>query len=154
VISLSLTPKQIVAYGNGRGLIGPHRLFGPGTLYHPVLYALIVGTLLPLPFWLWNRKYSNSRIPFLHTPLLLIGVTRFPQAAGINFSSWFATGFVFQYLIKKRNFAWWRKYNYITSSGLDSGTFLAIVVIFFCFQYRKDGLILSWWGNEVWKNSK
>jgi hypothetical protein len=48
-------------------------------------------------------------------------VSYIPPATGINYSSWFAVGFVFQYLIRRRNFAWWSKFNYITSAAMDSG---------------------------------
>lgn len=106
-----------------RGLIGPSRQFGSHTLYHPQLYAIIVGALLPIPFWLWQRRYPNSWIRFVSTPVVLNGVSSIPPATGINYSSWFVVGFVFQYLVRKRNFAWWSKFNYVTSAALDSGEF-------------------------------
>lgn len=104
-----------------RGLIGPTRQFGPGSLYQPTLYALVVGAILPLPFWLWQRRYPNSWVKFVSAPVVLSGVSYIPPAGGINYSAWFATGFVFQYLVRKRNFAWWSKFNYLTSAALDSG---------------------------------
>jgi OPT family oligopeptide transporter len=103
------------------GLIGPRREFGAGSLYHPQLYAMIVGAFLPIPFWLWQRRYPHSWLKLISTPVLLNGITYIPPATGINYSAWFAVGFVFQYLIRKRNFAWWSKYNYATSAALDSG---------------------------------
>ena len=139
-----------------RGLIGPTRQFGEGTLYHPELYAIIIGAALPIPFWLWQRRYPNSWVKFVSTPVLLNGVSAIPPASGINYSAWFATGFVFQYLVRKRNFAWWSKFNYVTSAALDSGAFgglelfeldtvlmlfftgtsMSILVIFFSLQVR------------------
>jgi hypothetical protein len=137
-----------------RGLIGPSRQFGTRSIYHPELFALIVGAFLPIPFYLWKRKYPNSRLSIINTPVLLNGVTQLPPAVGINFSSWFATGFIFQYLIRKKNFAWWSKYNYVTSAGFDCGTFISIIVIFFCLAYPNGGINISWWGNNVWQNSE
>jgi len=113
------------------GLIGPIREFDKHGLYRLALYALLVGALLPLPLWAWRRRFPNSRLSGISSPLLLAGNTNVPPAVGIGFSSWIATGFIFQYLIKKRNFAWWSKYNYLTSSGLDCGTCIAILAIFF-----------------------
>jgi hypothetical protein len=104
-----------------RGLIGPTRQFGKGGLYHPQLYALIVGAFLPLPFWLWQRRYPGSWIRFVSTPILMNGVAAIPPATGINYSSFLVVGFIFQYVIRKRNFAWWSKFNYVTSAALDSG---------------------------------
>ncbi|TFK50777.1 OPT superfamily oligopeptide transporter [Heliocybe sulcata] len=136
------------------GLVGPSRQFGDGTLYHPQLYAIIVGAILPVPFWLWQRRYPNSWVKFVNTPVVLNGVSGIPPATGINYSSWFAVGFIFQFLIRRRNFAWWSKFNYITSAGLDTGTAISLIFIFFTLQFPKNGNIqLRWWGNDVWKNT-
>lgn len=132
------------------GIIGPTRQFGKGTLYYPELYAIIVGAFLPVPFWLWQRRYPNSWVRFVSTPVVLNGVSYIPPAAGINYSAWFAVGFVFQYLIRKWNFAWWSKFNYVTSAALDSGTVLSLIVIFFTLDTPKGGLYINWWGNTVY----
>ncbi|KAG9312163.1 OPT-domain-containing protein [Chiua virens] len=135
------------------GLIGPARQFGAGSLYQPELYAIIVGAILPLPFWLWQRRYPNSWVKFVSTPVVLSGVSYIPPAGGINYSAWFATGFVFQYLVRKRNFAWWSKFNYVTSAALDSGTVLSAIVIFFTLSFPAGGVSLKWWGNTVFENT-
>jgi OPT family oligopeptide transporter len=110
------------------GLIGPSRQFGPKSMYHPEVYALIVGALLPIPFWLWTRKRPNSIVQWLNIPVLLTGVMFIPPATGINYSSWFVVGFIFQFVIRRRNFTWWSKFNYITSAALDSGTSLLLLI--------------------------
>lgn len=135
------------------GLIGPGRQFGKGALYHPQLFALIIGAFLPIPFWLWQRRYPTSWVKFISTPVLLNGVAAIPPATGINYSSWFAVGFIFQYVIRKRNFAWWSKFNYITSAALDSGTVLSLIVVFFTLEFPKGGVQLNWWGNTVYQNT-
>ena len=117
-----------------RGLIGPNRQFGSGSIYHPQLYAIIIGAFVPLPFWLWTRRYPNSWLKYISTPIILNGVSFIPPAVGINYSSWFAMGFVFQFLIRRRNFGWWSKFNYVTSAALDSGTVLSLITIFFTLQ--------------------
>lgn len=111
-------------------MIGPSRQFGKGSIYHPHLYAIIVGAFLPVPFWLWQRRYPNSWIKWVSTPVILNGVSNIPPATGINYSSWFAVGFVFQYWIRKKNFAWWSKFNYVASSALDSGKLIFDIVGF------------------------
>lgn len=110
-----------------RGLIGPSRQFGKGSIYHPHLYAMAVGVFLPLPFWFWQRRYPNSWIKYVSTPIILNGVSGIPPGTGINYSSWFAVGFIFQYLIRKRNFAWWSKFNYVASAALDTGEFVVLM---------------------------
>ena len=67
-----------------------------------------------------------------------------PPATGINYSAWFATGFVFQYLVRKRNFAWWSKFNYVTSAALDSGAcFVRRVHLIPCSCDLTPGTVLS-----------
>jgi hypothetical protein len=108
-----------------RGLIGPSRQFGRGSIYYPQLYAIIVGALLPFPFWIMQRRRPDSWAKFVSTPVVLLGVSFIPPATGINYSAWFAVGFVFQFIIRKRNFAWWSKYNYVTGAALDCGLFFS-----------------------------
>ncbi len=86
---------------------------------------------------------------------------------------WAIVGFIFQYVIRRRHFAWWAKYNYVLSAALDSGVALSVIFIFFTYvssrpcgpndeltstpslQYPKNGTIgensvLAWWGNNVY----
>lgn len=107
-----------------RGLIGPSRQFGHDSIYNPQLYAIIVGALLPLPFWIMQRRRPDSWAKYVSTPVVLLGVSYIPPATGINYSAWFAVAFVFQFVIRKRNFAWWSKYNYLTGAALDCGLFI------------------------------
>ena len=117
-----------------RGLIGPGRQFGTGSVYHPHLYAIIAGVFMPMPAYFWQRRYPKSWTRYVSTPVILAGLSAIPPATGINYSSWFLIGFIFQYLIRKRNFAWWSKFNYVLSSSLDSGTVISIMFIFFTLQ--------------------
>ncbi|KAF9012689.1 oligopeptide transporter [Cyathus striatus] len=126
-----------------------------GVYYYPHLYAIIVGAFLPLPFWFWQRRYPKSWIRYVSTPVILNGVSSIPPATGINYSSWFAVAFIFQYWIRKKNFAWWSKFNYVASSALDCGTVVSLVFIFFTLQFPKGGgIVLNWWGNFVYQRSE
>ncbi|KAI0728567.1 OPT-domain-containing protein [Fomitopsis betulina] len=135
------------------GVIGPNRQFGTSSPYHPELYALLVGAFLPIPFWLWQRRHPSSWVRYVNTPLILNGISPIPPATGINYSSWFLVGFIFQYVLRRKNFAWWSKFNYVTSAALDSGTVISLLVIFFTLEFPNGGHYLSWWGNDVWKNT-
>ncbi|TCD66757.1 hypothetical protein EIP91_000998 [Steccherinum ochraceum] len=135
------------------GLIGPSRQFGSGSIYHPELYALIVGAILPLPFWYYQRRWPNTWNKWISTPVVLNSVQFIPPATGINYSSWFVTGFIFQYFVRRKNFAWWSKFNYVTAAALDTGTLVCLLFIFFTLQVPKGGVSIEWWGNQVWKNT-
>jgi hypothetical protein len=79
-----------------RGLIGPTRQFGSGSLYHGHLWALLVGAFLPIPFWWWQRRFPDTRLKFINIPVFLSGPTYIPPATGINYSSWFLVGYIFR----------------------------------------------------------
>ena len=165
-----------------RGLIGPTRQFGNGTIYHGYVWALLFGAVIPVPFWWWQRRFPKTRLKYINIPVFLNGATFIPPATGINYSSWFLVGFIFreylfpslplssssslvdllrwvqereltaraEYLIRKRNFRWWSKFNYILSSALDSGTVLSLIVIFLALQLPKGNTLSpNWWGNTA-----
>lgn len=136
------------------GLIGPARQFGTESIYHPQLYAIAIGAVLPLPFWLWQRKWPNKYNKYINLPIILNGIGLIPPATGINYSSWFLLGFIFQFVIRRRNFVWWSKFNYVLTAAFDCGTVLSVLFIFFTLQFPKGGINLNWWGNTVYENSE
>ena len=127
-----------------RGLIGPTRQFGTNSIYHPHLYAIIAGVFIPMPAYFWQRRYPTSWTRYVSTPVIIAGLSAIPPATGINYSSWFLVGFVFQYMIRKRNFAWWSKFNYVLSSALDSGTVISIMIVFFILQVSCFSFFFGW----------
>jgi len=136
------------------GVIGPAKQFGASSIYHPLVYAVIIGAVLPIPMWLWQRRYPESWTKVVNMPIIVNAISNIPPATGINYSSYFLVGFVFQYWVRKRNFLWWSKFNYVLSAALDSGTFICLLVLFFTLQLPRNGAIeLKWWGNSVWQNT-
>lgn len=109
-----------------RGLIGPSRQFGPTSIYYPQIYAVIIGVFLPIPLWYWQKRFPNDWNKFLSTPVILNAITYVPPATGINYSSWILVGFIFQYWIRRKNLAWWTKFNYVTSAAMDIGALLCV----------------------------
>ncbi|OCB84030.1 OPT oligopeptide transporter [Sanghuangporus baumii] len=135
------------------GGIGPERMFGPGSLYRPLLWFFLIGAILPVPFYLLARRFPLSPWRFVNIPVLFAGISLLPPATGINFSSWFVVGAIFQWFMRRFHFRWWMRYNYILSAALDSGVAISLIVIFFSLQLPKGGVFLNWWGNTVWMNT-
>jgi hypothetical protein len=61
--------------------------------------------------------------------------------------TWTLVGFIFNYVIKRRWNAWWKKYNYVLSAALDSGVAICAIIIFFAFQ-NSEIHFPQWWGNS------
>ncbi|KDQ11754.1 hypothetical protein BOTBODRAFT_176948 [Botryobasidium botryosum FD-172 SS1] len=140
------------------GVIGPAKQFSPGQIYHGLTYFFLIGALLPvIPWWL-TKKYPKSWFKYINIPIMLSVSNNIPPATASNYVPWLIVGFIFQYLIRRRHFSWWAKYNYVLSSALDSGVAISAVVIFFCLQYPLHGniganTIQKWWGNTVYDNT-
>ncbi|KAJ7128729.1 OPT oligopeptide transporter [Mycena epipterygia] len=140
------------------GVIGPAKQFSHGQIYYALTFFFLIGFLCPLVAWLCTLKWPNSWLRYLNFPVIFSGTGLIPPANSNNYVPWAIVGFIFQYVIRRRHFAWWTKYNYVLSAALDSGVAVSAVLIFFILQYPKNGniglnTIQSWWGNTVWLNT-
>ncbi|KDQ52957.1 hypothetical protein JAAARDRAFT_61547 [Jaapia argillacea MUCL 33604] len=135
------------------GVIGPKLQFSKGQTYYPLTFFFLIGTVAPVIPWLISKRYPNSFFKYVN-PVIFNGTGLIPPATAINYVPWALVGFIFQYVVRRRHFSWWTKYNYVLSAALDSGLAISIIVIFFCLQYPNNGTIgensiLTWWGNMV-----
>ncbi|KAF7291148.1 OPT oligopeptide transporter [Mycena indigotica] len=140
------------------GVIGPARQFSHGQIYYALTFFFLIGFLCPLIAWICTLKWPNSWLRYLNFPVIFSGTGLIPPANSNNYVPWAIVGFVFQYVIRRRHFAWWTKYNYVLSAALDAGLAVSAVLIFFILQYPKNGTIgentiQTWWGNVVWQNT-
>ncbi|KAJ7469724.1 oligopeptide transporter [Mycena latifolia] len=139
------------------GVIGPARHLAR-QIYYALTFFFLIGFLCPLLAWLCTLKWPNSWLRYLNFPVIFSGTGLIPPANSNNYVPWAIVGFIFQYVIRRRHFAWWTKYNYVLSAALDSGVAVSAVLIFFILQYPKNGnigidTIQVWWGNTVWLNT-
>ncbi|KAJ7658962.1 OPT oligopeptide transporter protein-domain-containing protein [Mycena rosella] len=150
------------------GLIGPNLFFSRGEVYFALIFFFAIGAACPIILWLITRKRPNTMLNYLRykniRSLIFSALGNIPPATAINFVPWGAFGFIFQYLIRRKYFAYWTKYNYVLSAALDAGTAVGVILVFFCLQYPLNGSIgeksvQRWWGNTVftrtldWKNT-
>ncbi|KAG8165528.1 hypothetical protein KVR01_004080 [Diaporthe batatas] len=130
------------------GLIGPARIFSPGQIYSGLFIFFGVGAIVPVIIFFASKKWPKSPIKYLMAPLIFGGAGSIPPATPLNYLTWGIVGFVFQYYIRKRYFAWWSRLNFLTSSGLDLGLALSTLTIFFAFTLNNIDPP-NWWGNNV-----
>jgi len=140
------------------GLIGPALQFSKGQTYYPLMYFFLLGAVVPLISWYLMKLYPNSFMRYVNVPLILGGTSLIPPATAVNYVPWAIVGFIFQYVIRRRYFSWWAKYNYVLSGALDSGVAVGSLVIFFCLEFPRNGgigasTIQAWWGNAVNNNT-
>ncbi|KAF5319703.1 hypothetical protein D9619_008669 [Psilocybe cf. subviscida] len=135
------------------GVIGPARQFSKGEVYYALCLFFLVGFICPVAGYLISLKWPNSWIRYLNFPVIFSGTGAIPPASAVNYVPWAIVGFIFQYVIRRRHFSWWTKYNYVLSAALDSGLAVSAVLIFFILQYPENGnigiAVQNWWGNTV-----
>ncbi|KAF8264679.1 OPT oligopeptide transporter [Lactarius quietus] len=140
------------------GVVGPQRLFSYGQLYYGLIFFFFVGAILPLIQWTLHKRLNIRLLKYLNFPLIFSSMTAMPPATPINYVPSILICFIFNYVIRRRHFGWWTKYNYVLSGALDAGYTIGVAVIFFTLQYPRNGniglnSILKWWGNTVYLNT-
>ncbi|CAL1708066.1 unnamed protein product [Somion occarium] len=135
------------------GVIGPARQFSKGQIYYGLVFFFLVGAVMPFIGYIIQLRWRNSFMKYVNFPLIFNGVSYIPPANANNYVPWALVGFLFNYVIRRRHFSWWTKYNYVLSAALDSGVAISMILIYFCLQYPLNGsiganTIQSWWGNK------
>lgn len=130
------------------GVIGPQRIFSPGSMYVGLQWFWLLGAIVPVCFWLLRKKWPTSWIRFLNAPLIFGGSGFIPPATPFNYLSWRIAGFIFNKWIYGRYRGWWMRFNYVTSAALDSGLAVCTILIILTLSLT-DTSAPSWWGNEI-----
>ncbi|ETS74101.1 hypothetical protein PFICI_13967 [Pestalotiopsis fici W106-1] len=128
------------------GVIGPHRMFGPGSIYAQFNWFWLIGACLPVILWFAMRKLRLGFVRHLNAPIMLGAMGWLPPATPLSFSTWALFGILFNHVLKNRYRGWWHNYNFVTAAGLDAGLIISTIVIFFAITLPGVD-IPQWWGN-------
>ena len=61
--------------------------------------------------WLVQKRFHNTILKYLNWPVIFSGTGLIPPATPSNYVTWSIVGFLFNYVIRRRHFSWWTKYN-------------------------------------------
>ncbi|KAG0199497.1 hypothetical protein BGX28_007255 [Mortierella sp. GBA30] len=131
------------------GAIGPARVFGhqDGAIYSTVQWGFLAGALLPLIFWALSKKFPDTTwLKYVHWPVLLAATSNMPPVLPYMNTNGLFIGFIFAFVLRRYNYRWWSRYNYLTSAALDTGLAISGLIIFFAIQIRGRHFPY-WWGN-------
>lgn len=130
------------------GLIGPKRMFGAEAIYKNVNWFFLIGAVAPIPVYIAHKVFPKQKwIRYINMPILIGATGMMPPASAINYTSWFAVGFIFNFVIFRYRKAWWTRYNYILSASLDAGLAFMGVLLYFVLQLESKSL--NWWGANL-----
>ena len=93
------------------GVIGPARQFSAGQIYNKLLWFFLIGATVPIISYFAQKRFPNSFLKYLHWPVIFTGTGLIPPATPSNYVTWCVVGFIFNYIIRRRWFSWWTKYN-------------------------------------------
>ncbi|KAG6469661.1 hypothetical protein ZIOFF_070591 [Zingiber officinale] len=128
------------------GVVGPARMFGPGSIYAGLNYFFLLGLLAPAVVYLFHRLFPEKKwIPLINFPVIFGSSGSMPPNKAINYNCWFIVGFVVNYWVFKHHKQWWGRYAYVMSAALDAGTsFMGVVAFFALGNYNIYSV--NWWG--------
>ncbi|RKO90222.1 OPT oligopeptide transporter protein-domain-containing protein [Blyttiomyces helicus] len=136
----SVSPKIFYTASLIWGAVGPKRMFGPDSPYHPLLWFFLGGVFLPVPFYLLHRRYPNFGWDLINRPILLVSWGNGPvNGSGSSFLMILGVSWFSQYYAKRYRRNWYDKYNYTISAALDSGTIITAIIIYLPITLAKLG---------------
>ena len=77
----------------------PANVFGPGKMYHPLLYSFLIGAVAPVVPYFIAKRFPNSWVKYINIPLLFNAITYMPPATAVNVVPAAIVCFIFNYVI-------------------------------------------------------
>jgi OPT family small oligopeptide transporter len=93
------------------GVIGPQRIFSAGQIYNKLLWFFLIGAATPVITFFLQKRSHGGLLKYVNWPVIYTGTGLIPPATPTNYVSWCVVGFIFNYVIRRRHFSWWTKYN-------------------------------------------
>jgi len=121
-------------------------MFGSSSIYYPLLFCFLIGTILPVPGWLLMKGFPQYKwLGYIHFPVLFAGLSQLPLAPAGEYPSWFAVGFFFNFILYRYAHSWWLRYAYLFSAAMSCGVAVCAILIYFTFE-NNNIYFPTWWG--------
>jgi hypothetical protein len=122
-------------------ILGP-RIWFSG-IYKPLLWLLLIGAILPVPFWLLHKKYPNTTwLKHVHTPIMLLPAVYWFTTGSAGTFTWLLFSFLCHLFIRRW---WYDRYSLLFSIAMDTGASISGAIFFFIFINRHVQFP-EWWG--------
>ena len=121
-------------------------MFGPQSIYWPLLFGFLIGALLPIPVWLARKKYPEVKwLQYVHFPIILSATNPIPAASPGEYPPWLIVGFLFNYVLFRYAREWWNRYAVVFSAAMSCGVAVSALIIFFGLTNNHINFP-DWWG--------
>jgi len=123
-------------------------LFAPGKRYQILLWGIVIGFFVPIPFWLVHRYHPGLRTDYLYTPIVLWSMGLLGAGVNSPYTVFFVIALTSQWFLRTRCPKWFVKYNYLLGGTFDAGTSVVVFILSFAVQggTGKSRLFPEWWG--------
>ncbi|KAJ1023205.1 hypothetical protein NDA16_003358 [Ustilago loliicola] len=106
-------------------------MFSVGAKYQWVTLSYLIGFAVPLPMWIGNKVWPHRVWSYFNFSIIAWYMGWLSVGINASITSYFITGFVAQFYLRKYRPVWFNKYNYIVSAALDGGTQVLVFVLTF-----------------------
>ncbi|XP_077215823.1 oligopeptide transporter 1-like isoform X2 [Tasmannia lanceolata] len=131
------------------GVLGPGLIFAPHGPYSKMYFFLIIGVLAPAMVWKLSRVFPEKKwIKLINVPIIISATSQMPPTTAVNYLCWGAVGLFFNAVVYRKFKGWWAERNYILSIGLEAGSAISALVLYFALQVKEINGI-HWWGLEL-----
>ncbi|EGG06846.1 putative oligopeptide transporter [Melampsora larici-populina 98AG31] len=97
-------------------------------------YALILGFVAPVPFYLLHRWKPTAGFQRINTSLFAACLYHAVWGATSGRMTSIVLAIATQYYVRKYHFRWYQQYNYILNAALEGGTQFAVLLLTFLVQ--------------------
>ncbi|KAJ3050805.1 hypothetical protein HK102_012195, partial [Quaeritorhiza haematococci] len=115
------------------GAIGPERMFGPESIYFPLLWGFVIGGVLPVVFWALDKKWPKMGFKYINWPIILVSIGFTAQNGANTLLSSLIISLLSQYFLRIYHRRFYEKYNYTISAAADTGTVFAAIFVYMLF---------------------